>query len=109
MSWWLEGAPLTLLEYLETEEEGLTQSRAHRHGEREADSGEFLLVCACLVVVGEMQRDPPGFEVGWEDGWRAVGAQEEAEKHGDMHILGPGRPPGSVQGRQQGSRHSSVS
>lgn len=48
----------------ETEEEGLTQSRALRHGEREADSGEFLLVCACLVVVGEMQRDPPGLKLG---------------------------------------------
>lgn len=84
----LARARLTLLEYPETEEEGLTQNRAHRHGEREADSGEFLLACACLVVVGEMKRDPPGFEVGWVDGWRAVGAQEEAEEHGDKHILG---------------------
>lgn len=44
-----------------------------------------------MCLFGGGGRDAKGssrIEVGWEDGWRAVGAQEEAEKHGDMHILG---------------------
>lgn len=61
MSWWLKGAPLRLLQYWETEDEGVTQSRTHRHGERGTDSGEFFLA---LVMVGEMKGDPPGWMEG---------------------------------------------
>ena len=50
-----------------------------------------------------------GFKFGRAGGWRAVGAQEEAEEEGDEHTFGQVGLEGSVQGRQQGSRHGFVS
>lgn len=58
-------------------------------------------------VAGEMERT--GFKFGRAGGWRAVGAQEEADEEGDEHMFGQVGLEGSVQGRQQGSRHGFVS